>query len=105
MAVTSSAYGKFAMHLGGGDINFASDHFTVMLLKNTYTPNVDTHEFTADATGGGNEVSTSGTGYSSQALTGVTWTYDSTNNRGVMGANPALWSGVTMTFRYAVIYQ
>lgn len=102
MGVTAMPYGKFLMGLGNGQFNFSSDSFKVLLTSASYTPNQDTHEFLTDIT---NEVT--GTGYTAggRTLSGVTWTYDSTNKRGQLGANAVTWSGVTITARRAVVYK
>lgn len=102
MAVTAASYGNFIMNLGKGRFNFDTDTVKAMLTTSVYVPNVDTHQFATDVTG---EIT--GTGYTAggQALTGVTWTWDAANKRGVLGANTVTWTAATFTARYAVIYR
>lgn len=102
MTVTATPYGKFIMGLALADFDFSSATLKVMLTTSSYTPNVDTHEFKSDVT---NEIT--GTGYSAGGvtLTTVAWTYDSTNNWGLLTADPATWTAATFTTRYAVIYK
>jgi hypothetical protein len=102
MAVTAFAYNQIALKMGSAVVNFSTDTLKVMLTTSTYVPNVDTHTVKADVT---NEIS--GTGYTAggATLTGVTWTYDSTNHRSVLFANPTVWTTATFTARYAVVYD
>lgn len=114
MAVTATPFGKFVHGLGLGYFDFTAGndlaHLKVLLAKSAYTPNVDTHEFLSDVT---NEVP-AGSGYTTGgvALTGTSWTYDSsvpTNRRAILGADPASWTGLTIAAgnaaRYAVVYR
>lgn len=102
MAITATPYGKFLLGLGSAQFDFGANTFKIALTTSSYTPNVDTHEFFTDLT---NEVT--GTGYTAggATLASVTWTYDSTNHRGVMSAATVTWSAATFTTRYAVIYK
>jgi len=102
MAVTTTPYGKFLQALGTGAFNFGSDTLKVLLTTASYTPNVDTHEFLTDVT---NEVT--GTGYTAGGVTlaSVTWTYDGTNHRAVLGAANPTWSTATISPRLAVVYK
>ena len=74
----------------------------VMLLTSAYSPNID-QDFVSDIVG--NEVSTSGTGYSRQTLTGQAVVVDDTNDRVDHNANNTSWAALTCSFRYAVIYK
>lgn len=102
MAVIATPYGNFIMGLGRAVFDFEIDTFKAMLTTAAYVPNADTHTFVTDVT---DEIT--GTGYTAggNALTGVTWTYDAVNRRGVLGANTVIWPGATFTARIAVIYQ
>ena len=102
MTITATPYGKFLMNLGSGQFNLGSDAIKIMLTTAAYVPNIDTHEFKSDVT---NEIT--GTGYTAggASLTGVTWTYDATNKRGVLGASAVVWTAATFTLRYAVIFK
>lgn len=103
MTVTATPYGPAVLALGTGGFNFSSDTLKCMLVGTGYTPDVDAHDFRNDVS---SEVS--GTGYTAggATLSGVTWTYDTANNRAVLAASPLTWSTVTLTsVRYAVVYK
>jgi len=103
MTVTATPYGQAILALGTGDWDFSSATLKCMIVTASYTPDIDAHDFRADIT---NEVS--GDGYTTlgETLTTVTWTYDSANNRCVLGADALVWSTVTFTAgRYGIIYQ
>lgn len=104
MAVTATTYATFIEGLGAGQFNLTTDTLKVMLTTSAYNPNQDTHKFVTDVT---NEVSSSGTGYTTggNTLAGVTWTYDAPNKRMVLGADAVVFTGVTLTTRYGVIYK
>ncbi len=102
MAITATPYGQFVLALGTGAFNLSSDTLKVLLTTSSYTPNVDTHTYLTDVT---NEIT--GTGYTAGGVTlsGVTWTYDSTNNRAVLGADSPTWATASFTARRAVVYK
>lgn len=85
------------------EVDFDSDTIKVALLKNTYTPNQDSHTYKSDL--GANEVT--GTGYTAGGATlgGKTVTYDAANNVTVLDADDVTWANSTITARYAVIYD
>ncbi|WP_206315344.1 hypothetical protein [Streptomyces sp. C1-2] len=87
----------------GKQIDLVNDTIKVALVTGSYSPNVDTHDEWADVSA--NEAS--GTGYTAGgvALSSKTLTYDSTNNYWTFDAADIAWSGVTLSFRYAVIYD
>jgi hypothetical protein len=103
VTTTATPYGAFLTGLGQAAFTFASDTFKVCLLTSSYSPNQDTHTYYSDLN---NEVAAGG-GYTTggQALTGVTWTYDATNKRTVLGANNLTWPAANFTMRYAVVYK
>lgn len=112
MTVTAQPYAKFILGLGLSYFNFTAgndlDHLSVLLAKNTYTPNVDTHEFLSAVTG----FEVAGTNYGRVALTGTSWTYDAsvpTNKRVVLGANAATFSALTLAganaARFAIVFR
>lgn len=103
MAITAAPYGKFLMGLGNGNFNFSADTIRVGLYTASYTPNQNTDEFLSTISA--YEVSTSGTNYAAVTLTGVTWTYDTVNKRGILGASPVTFTGVTLSTRFAVVYK
>ncbi len=104
MAVTATPYGLALQSLLSGGLTFASGTFKVALFTSSYTPNYDSDQYYGALTG---EVSASGTGYSAggATLAGIGVSYDSTNHRAYVTANPVTFSGVTLTARYAVVYK
>lgn len=105
MAITTSPYGPYLMGLGTGSFNLSTDTIKVMLVTSSYTPAQATDQYVSVLSA--YEVSPTGTGYTTGGvvLSGVTWTYDSVNKRGVLGANPAIFTAVTLSMRYAVVYK
>lgn len=106
MAVTALPYATALLALGRGDFDFENDTFKAMLTTAGYVPNYDTDEYLTDVT---NEIT--GTAYTAGGvtLTGLTWTYDTTdpaNKRCVLNADAILWSGATWTgARRLVVYK
>lgn len=95
-------YGKAAEAVATKKINLTSDTFKVMLVSSSYTPNQDTHAVKSDVTG---EIT--GTGYTAggKALSGLTLTQSTSKNTWTWDANDLTWTGLTGSFRYAVIYD
>ncbi|MFI2208686.1 hypothetical protein [Streptomyces sp. NPDC020141] len=87
----------------GKQLDLVNDSIKVALVAGSYTPNQDTHDEWADVSA--NE--TSGTGYTAggKVLASKTMTYDSTNNWWTFDAADLTWSTVSVSFRYAVIYD
>lgn len=85
-----------------GGIDLDTDTLKVMLVTDSYTPDIDAHLDRADVT---NEVE--GTGYTAGGaeLGSVTVTQDDTNNRGVFDAADTTWASSSITARGAVIYK
>lgn len=99
MAITATAYGPFGEHLLKGEFNAATAQVNVSLHTGAYTPNKD-HEFFSSVT---NEVA--GAGYTAGgAIVGsLAAAYDATNDRSVLTGANVTWTGLTATYRYAVI--
>ena len=103
---TGVAYNSFKQKLMEGSIDLANDTIKVALLDNTYTPNIDSHEFFDDVSG--DELSTAG-GYTAGGVTlgSKTVTADTANDKGVFDAADPAWTadGTGFTCRYAVMYK
>jgi hypothetical protein len=100
--MASVMYNSFKYDNATSAIDLDGDTFKIMLVTSTYAPNIDTHTRRSDVT---NEVV--GTGYTAGgvALTGVTVTNDTANDRTKLSsANPS-WPTATITARGAVIYK
>ena len=61
MPTTITKYGKVGAHFANKNIDLDTDTIKVFLLKSTYTPNLDTHEFESDLVLASNEISTTST--------------------------------------------
>lgn len=84
-----------------GSIDFDTDVFKRMLTTSSYTPDKDAHDFRDDVT---NEVV--GTGYTAGgAVTSVTVTLDTANDRVDIVFGQTSWPTSTITARRAVIYK
>lgn len=103
MAITAKAYGAFLTDLGSAVHDFTTGTYKVALLQTSYSPNYDTHASYTDVSG--SELSTSGTGYTSQTLTGLSFTYDSAADTAKLAANSVSWTALTATAHYAVVYK
>lgn len=100
MAVTATVYGPALQTLGEGGFDLPADTLKILLATSSYTPDQDTHRYLSSVTG-----EATGAGYARITLSGVTWTYDTVNNRMVLDADDALWTAITSTFRYAVVFK
>lgn len=110
MAVTIYWYGKTLVNLLGGETageskgcNFLSNDIKIALIADTYTPDQDTHESWADVS----SYEASGAGYDTGGLSlaSKTLTYDSGTNECRLDATDPEWNPVTITARYAVVYN
>lgn len=99
MAVTPYVYRKTAGHFAAGDINWASNTITAVLLTSSYTINVDTHEFASNLT---NELS--GGSYARKTLASKTSTLAS--NVLTLSAADLTWTSLTATgVRWVVFFK
>ena len=87
-------FNNYYEELGKGNINYSGDTFKLMLMTDSYTPDVDTEAFRADVS---NEAS--GTNYTAggQAVGSVTITQDNTNDRAVVDFADEVFSNVTLS--------
>lgn len=100
---TGKWYGSAVSKMATKQIDWTNDTIKVGLVTSTYTPDVDTHDEWADVSA--NEASGSGYTAGGKTLSGKTLTYDAATNTWTFDASDVLWNGVTVTFRYAVIYD
>lgn len=94
--MSAFTYNSAKLSLGKGEIDWLNDTIKVRLLDDTYTPDQDNHTYLSDTTGA---VGTD------QTLSSKTATQDDTNDRAVFDAADVQYTGLTDTFRYAVVYQ
>jgi hypothetical protein len=102
MTTTCVAYGAGYRNLGLGLFDFSTHTFKMALTTSGYTPDSDVDEFFADIT---HEISGAGYTAGGQALTGLTWLYDTTNHRCVLSGDTVLWAALTPATRFGVIYR
>lgn len=95
-------YNRFLYNLGNKAIDLDGDTFKIALLADTYTPNKD-HNVFSDVSA--NEVSGDGYTAGGETLGSLSLTEDDSNDRAAWDAANTLFVGVTVTARYAVIYD
>lgn len=102
MAVSAFLYGSFPAKLANGEIDWDTDTVKVALLNSGHTPSQDSHDYFSDVSA--NEVT--GTGYTAGGvqLTNVSVSYTAASNTQTFDADNVVWSGSTITARYAVVY-
>lgn len=103
MALTPIPYAAFLVDLGAAVHDFAADNTMVALLTNSYTPNAGSHASFADIAA----FEVAGNGYTAGGaeLGNKSWAYDNGLTAALLTADPVLWSGLTLTTRYAVVYK
>lgn len=103
---TGVAYNSFKQKLMEGSIDFANDTLKVILLKNTYTPSIDSDEYYDDVSA--NEVATGG-GYTAGGVTlsAKSVTHDDGTDKGIFDCGDPSWTadGTGFTCRYAVLMK
>ena len=102
MALTHTVYGLSLVTMANAEWSFNSGTIKSLLCTSTYTPNQDTHKYRSDLT---NELATAG-GYTAGGValgTKSTPYTTGTNTMALVCAN-IVYSAVTLTARYAIIY-
>jgi hypothetical protein len=104
MAVSAHLYGLATLAMLNKEIDWAADTIKVALCTSTYTPAQDTHDYFSDIT---NEVSSSGTNYTAggNAIGTPTVGYTAGTNVAKFTGNAVTFTNVTLTARYAIIYD
>lgn len=102
MAVTAFQYGLFPKSVWNKEVDLDSDAIKVMLCTSSYVPNQDTHQYKSSVT---NEVT--GTGYTAggATLTSTVVAYTAGTNTLNFDAADTVWTGSTITARFAVVYD
>ena len=99
-------YNRFKSNAFSPLVDFANDTLKVILLADTYTPNIDTDEFYDDISA--HELGTAG-GYTAGGATisGKSVTVDTANNKSVFDCADPSWTadGTGFTARYAALYK
>jgi hypothetical protein len=105
MMAVAYAYGLAMKSILNKEVDFDSDTVKCLLLKSTYTPNQDTHQYKSDLVCASNEVT--GTGYTATGVTlgTKTVTYTAGTNTLMLDSADPAWTALTVTgIRYAVFY-
>jgi hypothetical protein len=107
VAITGKLYAKFPLNMGGGDaagdgpMDLLSDTVKLTLHTSTYSPNQSTNEVKADAT---NELTTAG-GYTALGQALGTKTYTTASLVASFDAADVTWTGLSVTYRYGVLWD
>lgn len=105
MAIVLSVYNKFREALlTGHDFDWNNDTIKAMLVANTYTPDIDAHDFLDDVRA--HEIA-NGNGYTTNGATlaSKTVTIDTANDRVAVDAADLSWASANFTAKYVVIYK
>lgn len=102
MAVTAKVYNKAITSLLNKEIDWGSDTIKCMLTTSSYTPSQTNHQYKSSVT---NEVSSSGTGYTTGGQALASKTEVITGQVLALDAANTVWSTSSITARYAVIYD
>lgn len=106
MAILSKWFGQGVLGMFSATeprrVDWVNDTIKVALVKGAYVPNQDTHDFFNDVT---NE--TAGAGYvaGGKELAEKVASYDAASNTVRLDAADLVWAGITVEFRYAVVYK
>ena len=97
---TLQFYNQFGLNVGSGAHALPSNTYKVLLVSSSYTPDLEAHTDLSDIT---NELS--GSGYSRQTLTGVTWTRTGATAKLDFNNPQFSASGGTLTARRYVVFD
>lgn len=104
MGLTTFVYGSFASKALAKEINLLADDIRFALLTAAHTPDQDVHDYWNDVVA--NEATGAGWAAGGVALGGkAALAYEPGNNRQRFDANDVSVAGVTVTWRYGVIYD
>lgn len=101
--MASFTYNAAKVSLGKAEIDWVNDTIKVALLTSAHTPDQDADVYFSDVVA----EEFSGGSYTAGGITlaSKTATQDNTNNRAVFDAADGQFTGITGTFRYAVVYK
>ena len=103
MAVTQLYPNAALKNIGDGDFSFGTDTFKLMLLANTFSPNIDSDTTEADVEA--DEIAIGGGYTGAVTLTAVSWLQDNTNDRVAFDFADVMFAASTITARYAAIFK
>lgn len=99
MAASTYTYYPVLDLIGQANVDLNTEDIKVMLLNNLYTVNQE-HSLLSDVS----TFEISGTGYTAGGALLANRVYNRTNGIAKITADPALWTNVNITCRYAVYY-
>lgn len=103
---TGALFNSFKLNAFSPLVDFANDTLKVILLANTYTPDIDTHEYYDDVSA--NELAT-GHGYTAGGATvsGKSVTKNTSTDKGIFDCADPSWTidATGITCRYAILYK
>jgi hypothetical protein len=102
--MASGVYNHFKIGVLAGTFNLQNGKLYVCLVKDTYTPDFDTHDFYDDI-GAGEVAATNGYVQGGKVLSNPHIYNDTTNNYGVLRGSAMLWASSCITCRGAVLYS
>lgn len=100
--MADSIYNSFKKEIMDGTIDLDSDSFKVMLVRQAYTPNVDTDTKASDVS---NEINDTGYTAGGRALSGLSVSQDNGDNEGVWDAADVIWASSDISAYGAVVYD
>lgn len=103
MTITAFVYLPAPAKMLNKEVDWDSDDIRLALVSAAYTPNLDTHDYWDDVVA--NEATGTGWAAGGQALTGKTITPDTASNKQAFSAANLSVAGVSVTWRYGVIYD
>lgn len=94
-------YNSFKTNLMSGNINLGTANIMMMLVSGAYSPNIDTHINTGSIT---SEVTSSNYTKGGKKINGTTVFVDTTDDEGVLTGHAVVFSGLTCSPSWAVMY-
>lgn len=101
--VEFTKYNEFKSEQGKGGVNFKDDTIKVALFEDSYSPDIKEDSVFDDIS----SEESSGSGYDSGGLTvsNISVSKDNDNDRGVVDGDDVAFEGISVSFRYAVMYK
>ncbi len=109
MAASFTLYNSFLKYVGDGTIDLDTDTLKLCLVTSSYTPDV-THDVLADVLASPSpeveQVDSPDNGYTTGGveLTTVSLTLSDSPAQCVLDADDVIWTSLTATFRYGILY-
>lgn len=98
----NAVYNIVKLALATGELDLVDDTIKILLVTDSYTPDIDTHTHLDDVT---NEVVGAGYTAGGQALANQDVDVDLVNDRAFFDANDVTWATSSITARGVIIYK